>query len=1118
MGDITGFPKEKRVVRSKRRGRFGRSVGLPNNDLWEKVMSVGLIDSVLSKSAEGGISYLRDWAKGRKIKQLIRDTAIRAVLIDTTADLASKFKDEHLTDELLSHHRQMDVSKAEAVARFLGGESDNAAISFVSEFYDAVTSIVITDEGALSGRKAFEVTQEARADIESLKEDARLTAIDEKAQVSLLEEVVLRIQLGDLEVDRLPELAKECEGSLASFYIQAYYSLCIGAPVSFATVRPISGHDGLAFALAGVAASAERLEDVVAALELCSFDSSNLQKAVRLLLEDPVKVDEPVVVEDPEVEGFAEFVGLVDFECAFGKRTFLSMAEFAHAGISWNPIAIKKLELSQVIAAAAMDRGDVAFLTGRLIEGCRPWFPPMLIGHLEFAASVAFSHLDKDEVSRILESAPDCLADFVLDEVRSLELRDCGSVAKAESVLTWAEARRNCSLLIAAAMVLLELDETRRFDVVETFSRCRSWAFPTMAALNAYVNVVEPNISYARYRELGSGKENEVAFHLVAYKLFHSKEPDSAKYHIERGIQMMKGEFGALDLPNADIWVPYLITGGRESEVEEIASGYFSQAPYYHFAHFLSAVMSCDGSEELLDRLVSSAARIGCKDRKAAECVAGHLVRNGQDGLAGRFALASFKETPSEILAEIAAQWMIDSSLDVDEDIVSYAEKRDSGPMNLLLAQCAHANHRIQERNARLIRASFGESEIASRALLMYALWNAEDGEGRPAPDAAGYDTYVVIATKDGEEHTLIFLADPLSVKEGGAEGVAGLSFSARSDEFVACRGLRVGNSVSLWGNEFVVREIGSANSLFSRIGFAEIPNTPGGMVLSGAPEEILEQLQAFARESARKKDIYKDGFMGEHGILYFGIETGAFLRSVPQLEFTIGAICNPDLPYRKCRIARNGAIDEGCKFLLSYSALVVLSLLDVPDEICAAIHERCCATKSTVKRLENDAAKLADEPYVSIGKLGYDDGKLALYEFGEDMKQYCGSRCRSILRLTQELKTAEPSLGDYADVRLPEIMGENAVIDIRTAADNGYVLVTEDILEAQMVDGFDLSTRCSISFMLLCLGHASYILRRYLVQMQEWYAVPVLEEDVAELLQAIISEVVAQIENDIEI
>ena len=54
--------------------------------------------------------------------------------------------------------------------------------------------------------------------------------------------------------------------------------------------------------------------------------------------------------------------------------------------------------------------------------------------------------------------------------------------------------------------------------------------------------------------------------------------------------------------------------------------------------------------------------------------------------MAGRFALASFKETPSEILAEIAAQWMIDSSLDVDEDIVSYAEKRDSGPMNLLLA------------------------------------------------------------------------------------------------------------------------------------------------------------------------------------------------------------------------------------------------------------------------------------------------------------------------------------------------------------------------------------------------------------------------------------------------
>lgn len=1081
-------------------------------------MSVGLIDSVLSKGAEDGISYLRGWAKRRKIKQLIRDAAMRAALIDTPVDLVSKFKDEHLTDELLSHHRQMDVSKGEAIARFLGGESDDAAISFVSEFYDEVTSIVATDEGALSGRKAFEVTQEARADIESLKEDVRLTAIDEKAQISLLEEVVLRIQVGDLEVDRLPELAKECEGSLASFYIQAYYSLCVGAPVSFATVRPILGHDGLAFALAGVAASAERLEDVVAALELCSFDSSNLQKAVRLLLEDPVKVDEPVVVEDPGVEGFAEFVGLIDFECAFGKRAFLSMAEFVDTGISWNPIAIKKLELSRVIAAAALDRGDVAFLVGQLIEGCRSWFPPALIVHLEFATSVALSHLDKDEVSRMLKSAPDCLADFALDELNRLELRDCDSAAKAELALTRAEARRNYSLLMTSAMVLLELDETRRFDVVEIFSRCKAWAFPTMVVLNMYVNIVEPNISYARYCELGSGKENEVAFHLVAYKLFHSREPDLAEHHIEHGIQMMKGEFGALDLPNADIWVPYLITNGREHEIEEIAGGYFSQAPYYHFARFLSAVMSCNGSEGLLDRLVNSAARIGCKDRKVAECVAGQLARNGQGGLAGRFALASFRETPSEVLAEIAAQWMIDSSLDVDEDIVSYAEERDSEPMNLLLAQCAHANHRRRERNVRLIRASFGDSEIASRALLMYALWNAEDGERQPVPDTAGHDTYAVIATKDGEEYTLIFLSDPLSVKEEGAEGVAGFSFSVRSYEFMACRGLRVGDTASLWGNEFVVREIGSANSLFSRIGFSEIPNTPGGMVLSGAPEEILEQLQAFAGESAQKKDIYRDGFMGEHGTLYFGIETGAFLRSVPQLEFTIGAICNPDLPYRKCRIARNWVIGEGCKFLLSYSALVVLSLLDVPDEICAAIHEGCCATTSTVKRLEDDAAKLADEPYVSIGKLGYDDGKLALYEFGEDMKQYCGSIYRSILRLTQELKTVEPSLGDYADIRLPEIVGENAVIDIRTAADNDCVFVTEDVLEAQIIDSFDLSARCSVSFMLPCLGHTSYLLSRYLTQMKEWNAIPVLEEDVAELLRAAISEVVVQLGNDVEI
>lgn len=1073
-----------------------------------------LAEGALSRAIDWAVAKIADGAKRRKVEKLLDETIMRAALIFSTVDLASKFKDAHRVEELLAHHTLEDKSKDDAIALFLGEDADEEALAFVGDFYDGVTSIMATADESLADRKTLEAiekllssSEDAFHSIEALYAAFDRASADENASIILLESAVKQIESGILEVDHVLELADSMQDSLASRYLRTYSSLCSGRPVDFTALQAIDGHDKLALSLAAVAVSAERVEDALRMLDFCSFDASSFAGALQSLLEYPKKFNVQIEVVAPEGDDVMGFVELLNFEHVYGCGAMMAAAEFSFGEYTMlNPLAREKELLACVSVAAAIAGHDLIALAQEAVGSYRSWFAEPLLSQFKQVISMALYRLNKDQAMGLIGSLPKELASFAQDEQKKIALRGCSQSDVALSALSWAEARCNPELLLDAAVTLLRIDESWRVEVISVFDRCQEWAFPTLGTFVSYAYLVNPDVDYEDYCKYGRSNEGEATYHLVAYKLFRDRYPEKAISHVEQGIEIMKSEPKTPDLLNSCIWVPYLVENGRETEVEELVGGVLPHAPYPHVAEFFGAIASCTGPEALFERIVDSLLDADFKDPKAAELVVRYLAGKGEAGLAGRMAYAAFRKEPSEALAIAAAGWLIDSSLGVDEDIVEYAEEVDSPQMNLLLASVAHDEGAREKQNLYLVRAAFSDGDAADEALRLYAVWNARDSDSESGPILeVGQNTYLKLRSDIAGECTLAFLANIDAVKTEGASGPAGLAFSTRSKEFIACRGLQVGDSVSLDGRVHTATEIGSVDSLLARKGFEMLPEVSGSIVFTGTPEEALQQLDKLMRENAPRGEIYENGCSTEAGVLYFGIETGAQLTSMHQLEFTMQTVCSTSLPYRKCPLSRNVALGPDCMFLLSYNALAVLAMLDLPKKVVDAIRERCFLTESTASRLIKEARAWCEEPFVSFGRLCHDGERPVLYEYDSESREYTKGRCLPLIAQVREIPTIKPSL-KRLDKSVARFLKDNEVIDIQTASHNGFVFVTEDILQAQMIDASELVSRCSVSSMLITLGFAEYVFNQYARQMEEWGAEPVLEVDIVEAIQRAIA------------
>jgi len=316
-------------------------------------------------------------------------------------------------------------------------------------------------------------------------------------------------------------------------------------------------------------------------------------------------------------------------------------------------------------------------------------------------------------------------------------------------------------------------------------------------------------------------------------------------------------------------------------------------------------------------------------------------------------------------------------------------------------------------------------------------------------------------------------------------------------------RGRKVGETVAYEDTQAVIESIKDAENALMAAGFAELPNMPGSTVITGDVNETISKLTELMASNKGKELLskYINGIETNGETLYFGIDAGRLFAPTRQLEFTIGAVTDPAMPYRRMPTCTNAADRKDAKFILSRSAIVVLSLLDMPPEAADSFLTRCVVTSSTARKLCKEAKELADEICDGDGRLSFNGTQPFYIEFGEEAKREAAEKALSIIGLVNKLEKVDP-VTECPNIKLLKALSDNSAIDVQTALEGHFVFVTEDLIEARLIEAFGLPKRCSVTALLLYSGLIKFVFGEYAQKMIGWGAYPPIEDDVLNALQ----------------
>lgn len=150
----------------------------------------GLASLLSDKACSEGLSLVgskvRQWYKLREINRLVADYRKRAAMISTSVDLASRFDEVKLVEELIAHESKMDVDRSEMIGFFLGSSSDDNAVALVSEFLDELDEILSPEIGTLADRRNRTKLESIQRDTNTIRKSVTNYEASKEAQLSLL--------------------------------------------------------------------------------------------------------------------------------------------------------------------------------------------------------------------------------------------------------------------------------------------------------------------------------------------------------------------------------------------------------------------------------------------------------------------------------------------------------------------------------------------------------------------------------------------------------------------------------------------------------------------------------------------------------------------------------------------------------------------------------------------------------------------------------------------------------------------------------------------------------------------------------------------------------------------
>lgn len=1070
--------------------------------------NIPLVGWIIETLGDNALNILVGKQKARKIRKLLRQQTARASMLPLLPEVVQKLHDKHHVDELIFNCCGTRLETSKIASLFMYGNmnvriEDEHTFSFLENLIEDIASIA--SESSSDG-------------VISMQIETRRSAAELKDSISSLvsnDWTLLSRRVGDLEKGAisLEEFESDFEDKPEGYtreYVLAYSRGCKELPPKRMTIPTIS--NDLAASLASVYFAAKLYDQCIDILQRAEGETDNIQFAVEQVKKGLFDLG-PLSEEGlPENSPFAPFALCLNAELAFSAHSVVQASDFfelladrinplslAHKRIVWlwKHLLFQKLDDAEgVICSYSND--TPSWGSSSLLE---EYALPLGLA-LEEQGPEAFETYQKTEKYKIVKP-------YIMPNVMTAKLRDTSDCSQIVEICKWAIENNHLLLYVECCHKRLSIDPQSKNELLKDFSDNIGIIKENYLGFSFFTNFLNPNISYEEYVSLGSNYQEEPRFHLEAYEKYASSREEAIS-HIEQAIELMKTSPREPCLNLGNIWIPYLVHNKRDEEVLEILSRFAQNLPGFLYQPLLKVVLESEIDEEVESSLLDQLENSSVKDPMIFVYLARYHFTKDNELDALRCAMKSFRMKENMDAALIAFQMHLVLNMDIPKELAEYIREADTPETNFLFSEFETKRSNPEIADVYSIRAILQNGGSGGNALVRYM--NRHVGGEEPVdPTTVKPQTYVVLkSTSNNEVVEVLFYENSKVLQNEGMAALGAKHYTTSSPSYVELKSRSVGEVVSLESREWTIQSISWIDSFFCKRAFSYLVDSGNCKVLTFDESEgttLVEQLAAQLKEidyGNSNIDKYSDGIkINESAIIHLGIEIGNKLFSKNQFGFTVAAVKNPNLVFR--RAVDNIAELADCEkdYLLSYNAIVILAMLDLLPNVKERIAATSTVTSSTKNRLIDDIRQLLHDQDASPGSLIMAEDNPVFVEYAEEELIEVRHFCAEALDILDKLSVLEP----VDSINLPPFfifLGTSTCQDISTAKAESKLFVTEDITQAQFIDLEEGVQRCSLYVLFEGCGYGVLAGATLGFQYHNWNAQPVIDFHLALALNEI--------------
>lgn len=1040
--------------------------------------------------------------KSEKIDKAITDARKRASMMPTSKRLQTSLDNNHLVDELIIHCLKSDMTPKEITALFLYGDKNasfenESDCELLLELIRHISEIICETS---NDRDTLALQATIRKESASIRESIRPT--DDEMQ--FLEQVIFDVQSGQKTLEDLEQLNPRRTNSFATEYISAYVNACKGIRPSINSRFRLS--DALAACLASVLFSSGFYEECINTLQSATSNTEYLQSCVKST-KDNLTVPEPPENERIQSNSpFFPFALCINAELVYKERAFPQACDsFRLCDESLNPVSRIHYEICMFWTYLLKCRGTVDFQTLAEYSSRIPaWISGSLTKELSEPLSIALTYLDEKSDSE-LEKYPGYMAirPQLKAAFKAREVEAESNPSRILDICKWGIEQNEHPLAYASGKRLLEIDSRYAEQLKELFENAASKPLSDYLCFHFYISSIHPEISEQEFDSFLFYFENEPRYFIEKYSRFHKGQHPSEC--METALSLMTASNNQPCIELADIWVPYLVLEEKDTEIGKLTTRFSAYMSGVLAEPLLSALQTYAVDDKVSDDIARSLAHSKGSDSRVFAAVSRYFFGRGNVSEAAHTAYRAFKLEANDTTAALSFQGFIQLSVPIPEDIVEYAKMHRSATMDILLSANENSAGNPAARDDYLTHAILlneSDSDNALKVFLGHYLGSRNDIE-EPAGVLVG-TTVFLSETSNNTPMAISFYENSRVLPKEGCVALGARHYSQSSSAFLRFKNKRIGESVDFSGSRYTIVSIKWTIDYFCQKGFELLVQSEGCIAITfdeNSPQTIAEQLSEQLKKFESDKSAqsaYIDGCEVAGGRkVYFGIETGSMLYPIGELEFIFDVISTPALPFRRLAYDNITSLDTSRGFLLAYNAIVLMSQIDFLDTIIAPVANHSVITISTKNKLIADIKRIIKNLDESPGRLALIDDQPILFEKSSEEKESLYDRCAALQSFIEKLPCIEPEVGMVLKHSFP-ILDQNALIDIKTASSTGRILVTEDWLEAQLIDVTAEIKRCTLFTLMKSCAFGALTAIALSQHFEQWGAEPYIDSQVA--------------------